>query len=87
MVYPVIADHGLIGDLQSPALVAADGTIDSFFCPDSGALGDWGVGHEGWTDIVSTHVALIAAVLNLDNQLGHPKGPATELAGPLARRG
>jgi len=29
--YPNIADHGLIGDLQTAALVATDGTID-FFC-------------------------------------------------------
>ena len=31
--YPFIADHGLIGDLQMAALVATDGTIDSFCCP------------------------------------------------------
>ena len=31
--YPEIADHGLIGDLQSAALVALDGTIDWFCCP------------------------------------------------------
>ena len=28
-----IAEHGLIGDLQSAALVATDGTIDWFCCP------------------------------------------------------
>nr|MBO2503289.1 glycoside hydrolase family 15 protein [Thermoanaerobacterales bacterium] len=33
MSYPSIADHGLIGDLQSAALVATDGTIDWFCCP------------------------------------------------------
>jgi GH15 family glucan-1,4-alpha-glucosidase len=33
MAYPAIADHGLIGDLQSAALVAADGTVDWFCCP------------------------------------------------------
>jgi GH15 family glucan-1,4-alpha-glucosidase len=31
--YPDIADHGLIGDLQTAALVAGDGTIDWFCCP------------------------------------------------------
>ena len=31
--YPSIADHGLIGDLQTSALVAADGTIDWFCSP------------------------------------------------------
>ena len=31
--YPTIADHGLIGDLQTAALVATDGTIDWFCCP------------------------------------------------------
>ena len=31
--YPDIADHGLIGDLQTAALVATDGTIDWFCCP------------------------------------------------------
>src|SRR5215472_615916 len=30
--YPQIADHGLIGDLQTAALVATDGTIDWFCC-------------------------------------------------------
>lgn len=33
MSYPPIAEHGLIGDLQSAALVATDGTIDWFCCP------------------------------------------------------
>jgi pentatricopeptide repeat protein len=31
--YPPIADHGLIGDLQTAALVATEGTIDWFCCP------------------------------------------------------
>jgi len=33
MGYPAISDHGLIGDLQTAALVATDGTIDWFCCP------------------------------------------------------
>jgi GH15 family glucan-1,4-alpha-glucosidase len=31
--YPNISDHGLIGDLQTTALVTTDGTVDFFCCP------------------------------------------------------
>ncbi|MFC8517443.1 glycoside hydrolase family 15 protein [Streptomyces sp. NPDC057257] len=31
--YPPIADHGLIGDLQTAALVSSDGTVDWFCAP------------------------------------------------------
>src|SRR5262252_7126904 len=31
--YPPIADHGMIGDLQTAALIAKDGTVDWFCCP------------------------------------------------------
>jgi GH15 family glucan-1,4-alpha-glucosidase len=31
--YPEISDHGLIGDLQTAALVSSDGTVDWFCCP------------------------------------------------------
>ena len=31
--YPNIADHGLIGDLQTAALVSTDGTLDWFCVP------------------------------------------------------
>jgi GH15 family glucan-1,4-alpha-glucosidase len=31
--YPNIGDHGLIGDLQTAALVSTDGTVDWFCCP------------------------------------------------------
>jgi GH15 family glucan-1,4-alpha-glucosidase len=30
---PLIAEHGLIGDLQTAALVSTDGTVDWFCCP------------------------------------------------------
>ena len=33
--YPAIDDHGLIGDLQTAALVSTDGTIDWFCAPGS----------------------------------------------------
>jgi GH15 family glucan-1,4-alpha-glucosidase len=31
--YPDIGEHGLIGDLQTAALVSTEGTIDWFCCP------------------------------------------------------
>jgi hypothetical protein len=31
--YPNIGDHGLIGDLQTGALVTNDSTVDWFCCP------------------------------------------------------
>ncbi|MFD8497677.1 glycoside hydrolase family 15 protein [Amycolatopsis sp. NPDC059657] len=31
--YPMIADHGLIGDLHTSALVSTDGVVDWFCCP------------------------------------------------------
>ncbi len=31
--YPLIADHGLVGDLQTSALVATDGSVDWFCAP------------------------------------------------------
>ena len=35
MSYPSIADHGLIGDLQTAALVATDGTSTGSAAPGS----------------------------------------------------
>ncbi|MGH3117680.1 MAG: trehalase-like domain-containing protein, partial [Gaiellales bacterium] len=31
--YPLIGDHGLIGDLQTSALVSTDGSVDWFCAP------------------------------------------------------
>ncbi|MEV6394622.1 glycoside hydrolase family 15 protein [Streptomyces sp. NPDC051907] len=31
--YPLIENHGLIGDLQTAALISTDGTVDWFCCP------------------------------------------------------
>lgn len=31
--YPNISDHGLIGDLQTAALVTTDGAVNWFCCP------------------------------------------------------
>src|SRR5215468_8673619 len=31
--YPDISNHGIIGDLQTAALVTNDGTVDFFCCP------------------------------------------------------
>ena len=31
--YPPIADHGLISDLQTPALIAKDGAVNWCCCP------------------------------------------------------
>src|SRR5438876_2285847 len=31
--YPDIGNHGLIGDLQTAALVSGDGTVDWYCCP------------------------------------------------------
>ena len=40
--YPNISDHGLIGDLQTAALVATDGTVDWFCCPRFDSLSIFG---------------------------------------------
>ena len=47
--YPPIADHGLIGDLQTAALVSTDGVIDYFCAPrfDSPTI----FGHSSTTNV------------------------------------
>jgi GH15 family glucan-1,4-alpha-glucosidase len=67
--YPAIEDHGLIGDLQTAALVATDGTIDWFCSPrfdspsifasllDQGAGGHFRVAPEG-TEYVTKQLYL-----------------------------
>src|SRR3954454_8540696 len=40
--FPLIADHGLIGDLQTAALVANDGCVDWFCAPRFDSPGSFG---------------------------------------------
>ena len=76
--YPNISDHGLIGDLQTAALVTTDGAINWFCCPrfDSPSLfaslldADKG----GYFPQAFSHLALISAAVNLDHQLDHGAG-------------
>jgi GH15 family glucan-1,4-alpha-glucosidase len=67
--YPDISDHGMIGDLQTVALIATDGTIDWFCCPrfdspsvfasllDAGRGGYFGIRPDG-TDYVTKQLYL-----------------------------
>jgi GH15 family glucan-1,4-alpha-glucosidase len=84
--YPAIADHGLIGDLQTAALVTSGGVVDWFCCPrfDSPSIfaslldPDRG-GHSGEQlgnfPQAFTRLGLINAAVSLDYQLDHGPRP------------
>ena len=74
--YPNISDHGLIGDLQTAALVSTDGVL-GLFSEEIDATG----GQLGNFPQAFSHLALISAAVNLDYQLDHGAG---QVSGVLA---
>jgi hypothetical protein len=62
--YPDIGAHGLIGDLQTAALVTTDGTLD-WYSEEIGKTGD----QLGNFPQAFSHLALISAAVNLNHQL------------------
>ena len=92
MSYPSIAEHGLIGDLQTAALGEARLTFSKMLTY-ANHLGLYSeeidpTGQQvGNFPQAFTHLALIAAAVNLDRQLDDPKGSAIQRLGGMARRG
>src|SRR3954449_9054330 len=76
--YPLISEHGLIGDLQTSALVATDGAIDWFCVPrfDSPSVfasllgtdddGTWRVAPSGAETCSSRHYQPDTLILETD---------------------
>jgi GH15 family glucan-1,4-alpha-glucosidase len=73
--YPNIADHGLIGDLQTAALVTTDGVLDWFCCPrfDSPSV---------FASVLDADKGLISAAINLDKMIDN--GPGAVVPGAVA---
>ena len=74
--YPNISDHGLIGDLQTAALVSTDGVL-GLFSEEIDATG----GQLGNFPQAFSHLSLISAAINLDYQLDHGVGAPHVVAG------